>query len=166
MVANALVERLCEMLSDTLNTILPDLLQDSVTKALPKFNKYVKKTIKAQVPKLNLKPLNKELNALNTMENNRIVDLQKKLTRVIQTIVGKSIQRNVRKGSKVVSELLKYCVMQLDKADINLCELVDLIRDLVILIDSASTSTKAALEGEKTSNQENKDSEITEPALA
>ncbi|GKB99648.1 hypothetical protein Tco_0985785, partial [Tanacetum coccineum] len=103
--------------------------------------------IVTQVPELILKLLYKELNALNTLENNRIVDLQKKLTRVIKTTVGKSVQRNVKKGSKVVFELLKYCVMKLDKADVNLHELVDLIRDLVILIDSASASTKAAPEG-------------------
>ncbi|GJY05374.1 hypothetical protein Tco_0371314, partial [Tanacetum coccineum] len=54
----------------------------------------------------------------------------------------------------------------LDKADVNLHELVDLIRDLAILIDSASTSTKVSPEGEKTSTQENKDSDITEPTPA
>ncbi|GJW56210.1 hypothetical protein Tco_0102941 [Tanacetum coccineum] len=95
------------------------LLKDSMKKALPKFDKHVKKTLKAQVPDLILKPLNKELNVLNTLENNRIVDLQKKLTKAIKTTIG------------------KY--------------LVNLIRDLLILIDSASTSAKAAPEGEKMS---------------
>nr|GEV41448.1 ribonuclease H-like domain-containing protein [Tanacetum cinerariifolium] len=166
MVVNALEERIPKMLSNTLNTILPDLLQDCMKKAPSKFNKRVKRTIKAQVLKLTLNLLNKELNALNTLENNKIVDLQKKLTRVIKTTVGKFVQRNNSKGSKVVSELLKYYVMQLDKADVSLHELYDLIRDLVILIDSALASTKVSPEGEKTSTQENKYLEITEPTLA
>nr|GEU98967.1 hypothetical protein [Tanacetum cinerariifolium] len=66
------LERLHEMLSDTLKFILPGLLKDSVKKALPKFDKCVKNTLKAQVLDLILKPLNKELNALNTLENNKI----------------------------------------------------------------------------------------------
>ncbi|GJR61022.1 hypothetical protein Tco_1503184 [Tanacetum coccineum] len=51
------------------------LLKDSMKKALPKFDKHVKKTLKAQVLELIIKLLNKELDALNTLENNRIVDL-------------------------------------------------------------------------------------------
>ncbi|GJV83503.1 retrovirus-related pol polyprotein from transposon TNT 1-94 [Tanacetum coccineum] len=175
MVADALEERLPKMLSDTLKFVLLDLLlsslsrpcPDTVTrsltssmdrsrwrrfmpvtpsprsvnntslwiwcrlreKALPKFDKRVKKTLKAQVPDLILKPLNKELNVLNTLENNKIVDLQKKPTKAIKTTIG------------------KY--------------LVNLIRDLLILIDSASTSAKAAPEGEKMSTQKNKESKIT-----
>ncbi|GJR27507.1 hypothetical protein Tco_1103739 [Tanacetum coccineum] len=70
-----------------------------------------------------------------------IVDPQKKLTRVIKTTVGKSVQRNVRKGSKVVFELLKYCTQH-------------------------QLLPKLLLRGEKTSTQENKDSDITEPAPA
>ncbi|GJZ67749.1 hypothetical protein Tco_0630989 [Tanacetum coccineum] len=94
MVVDALEERLPKMLSDTLKIIIPDLLKVSVNKALPNFDKRVKKTLKAQVPELILKPLNKELSALNTLENNRMVDLQKKLTKAIHTKVGKSVQRN------------------------------------------------------------------------
>ncbi|GKC74937.1 hypothetical protein Tco_1125711 [Tanacetum coccineum] len=48
---------------------------DFVKKALPKLDKRVKKTLKAQVLELIIKLLNKELDALNTLENNRIVDL-------------------------------------------------------------------------------------------
>ncbi|GJX40689.1 hypothetical protein Tco_0255679, partial [Tanacetum coccineum] len=39
----------------------------------------------------------------------------------------------------------------LDKNDVNLHELVNLIRDLVVLLDSALASTKAAPKGEKLS---------------
>ncbi|GJW42857.1 hypothetical protein Tco_0071656 [Tanacetum coccineum] len=99
-------------------------------------------------------------------KNNMIVDLQKKLTKAINIKVSKSVQRSVRKEVKVVNQLLKYCIMQIDKNDINLRELVDLIRDLVILIDTTSASAKVAPEGENMSTQENKDLEITIPAIA
>nr|GEW32453.1 hypothetical protein [Tanacetum cinerariifolium] len=65
---DALEERLLEMLFDTLKTILLDFLKDSVKKVLHKLDKRVNKTLKAQVPDLILKPLNKELNALNTLK--------------------------------------------------------------------------------------------------
>ncbi|GJS46601.1 hypothetical protein Tco_0596722 [Tanacetum coccineum] len=163
-VADTLKERLLEMLSDTLKTILIDLLRYYVKKVLPKLDKRVKKTLKAQVPDLILKPLNKELNALNTLENNRTVDLRKKLTKVINTKVGESIQHRVRREVKVVKAFLKYYIMQLDKNDVNLRELFNMIRDLVVLIDTASASAKATPEGANLSTQENKDEEITIPA--
>nr|GFC55637.1 hypothetical protein [Tanacetum cinerariifolium] len=89
MVADALEERLSKMLSNTLKTILPDLLKYFMKKALPKLDKHVKKTLNAHVLDLFIKSLNKELNALNTLENNKT----------------------------------------LDKADVNIPELVNLIRD-------------------------------------
>nr|GFD31018.1 hypothetical protein [Tanacetum cinerariifolium] len=71
--------------------------------------------------------------------------------------------RSARNEVKVIKELLKDCVMQLDKNDVNLHELVDRIRDLVILIDTTSSSTKATHEGESLSTQINNDTEITFP---
>nr|GEX90934.1 hypothetical protein [Tanacetum cinerariifolium] len=156
MVIDALKERLHKMLSNTLNTILRDLLKDLVKNVLPKFDKRVQKTLKANVPERILKPLNKELIALNILENNKIVDLQKKLTKAVKIKVGKYVQRNVKREVNVFCELVKYCVMQLNKNDVNVYDLVDLIRDLVALIDTASASAKAAPEGERMSTQETK----------
>nr|GEX99526.1 hypothetical protein [Tanacetum cinerariifolium] len=156
MVIDALKERLHKMLSNTLNTILRDLLKDLVKNVLPKFDKRVQKTLKANVPERILKLLNKELIALNILENNRIVDLQKKLTKAVKIKVGKYVQRNVKREVKVFRELVKYCVMRFNKNDVNVCDLVDLIRDLVVLIDTASASAKAAPEGERMSTQETK----------
>ncbi|GJT67301.1 putative retrotransposon gag domain, aspartic peptidase domain protein [Tanacetum coccineum] len=87
------------------SSLAQQIIKDSVKQALPKFDKRVKKTLNAEIPKLLIKPLNNAFNLLN--------------------------KRNAT-----------------DKGDVNLCELVDLIRDLVVLIDSASASAKAALEGE------------------
>ncbi|GKE87365.1 hypothetical protein Tco_1564840, partial [Tanacetum coccineum] len=71
MVADVFEERLHELLSNTLKNILPRLLKDYVKKAMPKFDKRVKKTLRVEVPIIILKPLNKEFNALNTMESRR-----------------------------------------------------------------------------------------------
>ncbi|GJS31988.1 hypothetical protein Tco_0492608 [Tanacetum coccineum] len=48
------------------------IIKDSIKKTLPKFDKRVKKTLKAQVPEIVLKPLYKEFNALNKMKSTRI----------------------------------------------------------------------------------------------
>ncbi|GJS81595.1 retrovirus-related pol polyprotein from transposon TNT 1-94 [Tanacetum coccineum] len=115
----------------------------------------VKKTLNAEIPKLLIKLLNNAFNLLNKKERIRFVSLQKLLAKTIKIKVGKSVMRSVRKEVTVVRELLKYYVTQLDKNDVNLRELVDLIRDLVVLIDSTSASAKATPEGEKKSTQEN-----------
>ncbi|GKC54548.1 hypothetical protein Tco_1077293, partial [Tanacetum coccineum] len=57
MVADAFEEMMPELLSDTLKNILPQLLNDSIKKLMPKFDKRVKKTLKAEVPKVVLRPL-------------------------------------------------------------------------------------------------------------
>ncbi|GJX68433.1 hypothetical protein Tco_0304160 [Tanacetum coccineum] len=160
LVADAFEGRIYEFLSDTLKNILPQIIEDAFKHALPKFDEKVHATLKAHVPEIIIKPLNKELNALNTLESNRLDALQKKLLNTIEIKVRKFVQRNVRKKFSGVNELLKYCITQLDKSDVNLRELVDLIRDLIILIDSASASAKAAPDGENKSTQTDKESEI------
>ncbi|GJT33558.1 hypothetical protein Tco_0923977 [Tanacetum coccineum] len=50
------------------------------------------KDTKAAVPNLILKPLNKEFNALNTLESRKFVILQKKLSKAIEKTVGKSVK--------------------------------------------------------------------------
>nr|GEV77224.1 hypothetical protein [Tanacetum cinerariifolium] len=88
---DAIAMQLPDLLSTTLKDILPQMLKDSVKQALPKFDKRVKKTLKAGVDELVLKPLNKEFNALNTMERRRFVILQKQLSKDIKKTVGKSV---------------------------------------------------------------------------
>ncbi|GJU14551.1 hypothetical protein Tco_1142517 [Tanacetum coccineum] len=151
LVVDAFKERIPKLLSDTLKNIFPQIIKDSVKQALPKFDKRVKKTLADVVPEINLKPLNKEFNALNVLESRRFVTLQKKLTKAIKTKVGKSVQQSVKGEIKNVHELFKYSIKQLDKIDVNLRELVNLIRDLVLLIDTTSASSKVSLEGENIS---------------
>ncbi|GJV93420.1 hypothetical protein Tco_1541233 [Tanacetum coccineum] len=182
------ISSLTANVKDLKSSLAQQIIKDSVKQALPKFDKRVKKTLKAQVPEIILKPPNNAFNLLNKKERSRFLSLQMTLGKTIKIKVGKSILCSVRKEVKVVSELLKYCVTQLDKNDVNLRELVDLIRDLVALIDTASAKAKAAPEGgeyptkpetstssakakappegENMSTQENKDEEITVDAPA
>ncbi|GKD99632.1 hypothetical protein Tco_1387616, partial [Tanacetum coccineum] len=156
--------------SDPLGYLYKDISaltsRDSVKQALPKFDKRVKKTLNDEIHELLIKPLNNDFNLLNKKERNRFFSLQKSLAKTIKIKVGKSVLRSVRKEVTIVQELLKYYVTQLNKNDVNLRELVDLIMDLVVLIDSASASAKAAPEGEKKSTQENIESVITVSAPA
>ncbi|GJX79199.1 hypothetical protein Tco_0327348 [Tanacetum coccineum] len=68
----------------------------SVKKVMPKFSKRVKKTIKADVPDIVLKPLYKEINALNKLESQRCVTLEKRLRKSIHKAVGKSVKKHVQ----------------------------------------------------------------------
>ncbi|GJR78556.1 hypothetical protein Tco_0149341 [Tanacetum coccineum] len=142
-------ERIPELLSDTLKNILLQIIKDSVKqfvkKALPKFDKRAEKTLKAQVLEIILKPLNREFNALNKMESSSVMS-------------GRKI--------KVVHDLLKYCVGKIDKNVIDMLDLVDLTRDLVILIDPVSTSPKATTRRGNMSTRAKKDPKITIPTPA
>nr|GEX42463.1 hypothetical protein [Tanacetum cinerariifolium] len=119
-------------------------VKQSIKKSLPKFDKRVENTLKSQVPKIILKPLNREFNDLNKMESNRFVGLQKKMTKAIKTKVSIYVQHNARREIKVVHELVKYCVRKINKNAVDILELVNLNSDLVILIDPVSASPKAA----------------------
>nr|GEY28749.1 hypothetical protein [Tanacetum cinerariifolium] len=119
-------------------------IKQSMKKLLPKIDKRVENTLKSQVPKIILKPLNREFNDLNKMESNMFFGLQKKMTKAIKTKVSIYVQHNARKEIKVVHELVKYCVRKIDKNAVDILELVNLISDLVILIDPVSASPKAA----------------------
>ncbi|GJS53145.1 hypothetical protein Tco_0626507 [Tanacetum coccineum] len=92
----------------------------------------VKKTLRAEVPEIILKPLNKEFNALNKMESQRV-------PRDIMVIKAKRLQTNIEKNA---SDIL---------------ELVNLIKELVRLIDQVPSSTNAAIEGENVSTQAQSD---------
>ncbi|GJV18156.1 hypothetical protein Tco_1363479 [Tanacetum coccineum] len=76
------------------------------------------------------------------------------LKNIFPQIIKDSVKQalpDVKKEVTVVHELLRYCVTQLDKNDVNLHEFVNLISDMVALLDSASALVKAAPEGEKES---------------
>ncbi|GKA00135.1 hypothetical protein Tco_0672685 [Tanacetum coccineum] len=166
LVANAFEERIPDLLSNTLKNILPQIIKDSIKQALYKFDKKVKKILNVEIPELLIRPLNNAFNLLNKKERSRFDSLQNSLAKTIKIKVGKYVMRSVRKEVTVVHEILRYCVTQLDKNDVNLYELVNLIRDLVVLLDSSLASTKATPKRDKLSTQENMDLEIIGPAPA
>ncbi|GJX66811.1 hypothetical protein Tco_0301154 [Tanacetum coccineum] len=106
------------------------------TKALPKFGQRVQETLKAHVPKRISKPLNTELNALNTLECRRFDTLQMELMTAIQA-----------------------------KA-MHLCELINLIKDMVFLLESAKVFEKVKAEGEKASLEEDMALELAKETKA
>ncbi|GJY75650.1 hypothetical protein Tco_0480766 [Tanacetum coccineum] len=149
MVADVFEERILDLLSDTQKNIFPQLIKDSVKQSLPKFDKRVKKTLKAEVPNLILKPLNMEFNALNKMESRRFVHLQKELRKVILTKGGKSVKRNVMKEIWVVcvpKDIMVINANQLQnkikKNASDILELVELIRELIRLIELVADKGK------------------------
>ncbi|GJX90781.1 hypothetical protein Tco_0344107 [Tanacetum coccineum] len=115
--------------------------------ALPKFHQRVQKTLKAYVPEIISKPLNKELNALNTLESKRFDTLQKEVLIAIRAKVGKFFRKGVGKDMHIVKDSLSYCATQLDK-------------------DSAKVFEKAKAEGEKVSLKEYMEIKIAEEAKA
>ncbi|GKC30107.1 hypothetical protein Tco_1037401 [Tanacetum coccineum] len=101
------------------------------------------------MPKLICKPLYKELNALKTLETQRFASLQKVILTAIRAKVGKSVRKTLWKEIDIVKDLMSCCGDKLDKGDVNLWELINLINDMVYLLDSASVFRKANAEGEK-----------------
>ncbi|GJT90707.1 hypothetical protein Tco_1079552 [Tanacetum coccineum] len=66
----------------------------------------------------------------------------------------------------VVKDRLSYCSEKLDKGDVNLHELINLMKYMVSLLDSANVFKEAKAEGEKVSLEEDMALELTEEATA
>ncbi|GKD03305.1 hypothetical protein Tco_1178279 [Tanacetum coccineum] len=75
------------------------------------------------MPDLIYKPLNKELNALNTLEIQRFETLQKEILTAIRAKLGKSIKKSVWKEMDIVKDRLSYCGDKLDMGDVHIREL-------------------------------------------
>nr|GFD14398.1 hypothetical protein [Tanacetum cinerariifolium] len=102
------------------------ILEYSITKK-------VTKKLEESLPRM--EPLNKELNALNTVEIQRFEDLKKELLSAIRKKVGKSVKKCVWKEMDIVKDCMSYCGSILDKGDVNILELVNLMKDIVSLLD-------------------------------
>ncbi|GJV43008.1 hypothetical protein Tco_1427544 [Tanacetum coccineum] len=100
LITEALKQELSGLLTDALKTTLPALLKDlikesvdtSVEEKLPIFNEEIQKSFKAQIPKLFIQPMNKELIAFNKLEANRFIHLQEELnktTMIVHSLEGK-----------------------------------------------------------------------------
>ncbi|GJR19283.1 hypothetical protein Tco_0967810 [Tanacetum coccineum] len=153
-----------DLLADTFKNLLPQIIEDSIQQTLPKFNQRVQETLKAHVLELISKPPNKELNALNTLESRRFDTLQTELMTTIRAKVGKSIRKSVGKEMQIVQDRISYCATQLEKGDVHLRELINLLKDMVFLLDSTKVFEKVKVEGEKASLEEDMELELAEEA--
>ncbi|GJU61114.1 hypothetical protein Tco_1238880 [Tanacetum coccineum] len=135
MVADAFKERMPELISETLKNIIPNIIEESIQHALLKFDQRIQETLQYTIPELIRKLLNKELNALNTLEIQRFVSLQNELLTTIRAKVGKSVRKTIWKEMDIIKDRLSYYGDKLDKGDVNLRELIILMKDMVHLLD-------------------------------
>ncbi|GJR02960.1 hypothetical protein Tco_0525944 [Tanacetum coccineum] len=136
-VADKIKDSVPILVADAFEESVPELLFETIKNILPQI---IKDSIKQALPKFD-KRVKKTLNA------------------EIPELLIKPLNNDFNLLNKKEDN-------QLDKNDVNLRELFDLIRDLVVLIDSASALAKVVPEGEKMSTQENIDSEIIVSAPA
>ncbi|GJZ07166.1 hypothetical protein Tco_0540959 [Tanacetum coccineum] len=137
-----------ELLSDRLKTILPNITEESIQQALPKFDQRIQETLRSTMPDLLNKPLNKELNALNTLE------------------MGKAVKKTVWKEMDIVKNQIYYYGSKLDKGELHMEELIILMKDMVSLLDKTNVFEKVKAEGEKVSLAEDIELELAEKAKA
>ncbi|GJS24928.1 hypothetical protein Tco_0453560 [Tanacetum coccineum] len=130
MVADAFEERMPELISETLKNIIPNIIEESIQQALPKFDQRIQETLQSTMPELIRKLLNKELNALNTLEIQRFASLQKELLTAIRAKVGKSVRKTLWKEIDIMKDRLSYYDDKLDKGDVNLRELIILMKGM------------------------------------
>ncbi|GJR45894.1 hypothetical protein Tco_1313997 [Tanacetum coccineum] len=127
------------------NDTLLETLTNAVRDTLLGFQHQIKKAIKKQMPKVVIKPLYKEFNALSKLEIQRFVILQKKLSKSMRETVGKYVMKNVK------SQIREHLQTKVEKTSADLHELVELVPQLVRIVDSVAPPVNAAIEGEKKS---------------
>ncbi|GJV53927.1 hypothetical protein Tco_1449668, partial [Tanacetum coccineum] len=150
LITEALKQELSGLLTDALKTTLPALLKDlikesvdtSVEEKLPIFNEEIQKSFKAQIPKLFIQPMNKELIAFNKLEANRFIHLQEELNKVIQKHIGKKVKTKVRTGMHKVTERLDTLVTSTNNNSDSISKLKSQMTNLVSLMASAEVIEK------------------------
>nr|GEV69027.1 hypothetical protein [Tanacetum cinerariifolium] len=92
--------------------------------------------------------------------------LLKELLTAIRAKVGKLVRKTLWKEIDIVKERLSYCRAQLDKGDVNLRELINLMKDMVYLVDSANVFKEAKAKRDKVSFEEDIALELVDEAKA
>nr|GEU49754.1 retrovirus-related Pol polyprotein from transposon TNT 1-94 [Tanacetum cinerariifolium] len=64
-------------------------------------------------------------------------------------LIWKLVRKTLWKEKDIVKDHLSYCGDKLDKGDVNLRDLINLMKDMVYLLDSASVFANLMLRGEK-----------------
>ncbi|GKC31188.1 hypothetical protein Tco_1038482 [Tanacetum coccineum] len=90
----------------------------------------------------------------NNFESSLSQKIADKIEKLVPRIVANALEERIPKMlSNTLKTILPDSLNDFDKNDVNLRELVDLIKDIVILIDTILASAKAAPEGENLSTQ-------------
>ncbi|GJY79388.1 retrovirus-related pol polyprotein from transposon TNT 1-94 [Tanacetum coccineum] len=143
---------LLEALKNTLPQLIKDSIKQSVSESikekLPVCAAHVQQSLQNQLLKILLNPMNKEFNALNTLESRRFVMLQKELSKVIRTKIGKLVKAKVRKGMSFVSDRLASVQSFIATNSQHVSDLRQAFQDMNFLLESAEVFKKAN-EGEK-----------------
>ncbi|GJR34715.1 retrovirus-related pol polyprotein from transposon TNT 1-94 [Tanacetum coccineum] len=92
--------------SEIQSFLIKETMETFIEEKLPLFDTQLQQTLKAQLPELFIKPMNKELNAFNKLEANKFIHLQTELSKVIQSEIGKKVNIKVHKGMQNVTERL------------------------------------------------------------
>ncbi|GJY83329.1 hypothetical protein Tco_0496705, partial [Tanacetum coccineum] len=148
LIAEALKQQVPGLITETLKTTLPlllkDLIKDSITTSIkekfPVFDTQLQQTLNDQLPKLIIKPMNKELIAFNKLEANRFIHLQKELSKVIQNEIGRKVKTKVRTGMYKVTDRLDSLLNSTKDNSENISDLKQQLKTMTSLLEAAKAS--------------------------
>ncbi|GKB26898.1 retrovirus-related pol polyprotein from transposon TNT 1-94 [Tanacetum coccineum] len=154
--ANSLRKNLSGLLIEALKNTLPQLIKDSIKQSisesikekLPVCAAHVQQSLQNELSKILRKPMNKESNALNTLESRRFVMLQKELSKVIRTKIGKSVKAKVPKGMSFISDRVASVQSSIATNSHHVFDLCQAFQDMNFLLESVEVFKKAN-KGEK-----------------
>ncbi|GJZ73707.1 hypothetical protein Tco_0637853 [Tanacetum coccineum] len=128
-----------------LNTKI-DKLKSSIAKKVT--DDVQSSSLQNELSKILRKPMNKESNALNTLESRRFVMLQKELSKVIRTKIGKSVKAKVPKGMSFISDRVASVQSSIATNSHHVFDLCQAFQDMNFLLESVEVFKKAN-KGEK-----------------
>ncbi|GJQ91786.1 retrovirus-related pol polyprotein from transposon TNT 1-94 [Tanacetum coccineum] len=142
---DAIAQQLPDLVTDTLKDTFLQALTNAFKDTLIAFKKQIKKTIRKEMPKVVLKPLNKEFNAMNKLESERLVIFEKQLGKSIRKKLIMYIEKMLHSNVKVSRDIMVFNAQHLqtkvENTSRDLLELVELTRDIVRLMDPVPAST-------------------------
>ncbi|GJW60181.1 hypothetical protein Tco_0109516 [Tanacetum coccineum] len=131
--------------ADEIKSSIPSVVVDTLKAQLLGLLTEALKALEISVQK----PMNKQFNAFNTLESHRFVTLQKELSKVLKTKMGKSVKEKVRKGMEDVSDRLASVQSSIATNSQHVIDLRQAFHDMIFLLESAEVFKKANAEGEK-----------------
>ncbi|GJZ20382.1 retrovirus-related pol polyprotein from transposon TNT 1-94 [Tanacetum coccineum] len=135
---------------DVQSSLIKDSIKQSISESikekLPVCAAHVQQSLQNELLKILLKPMNKEYNALNTLESCRFVMLQKELSKVIRTKIGKSDKAKVRKGMSFVFDRLAFVQSSIATNSYHVSDLYQAFQDMNFLFESVKLQSHPLLQ--------------------